>query len=204
MTTLQDAYKQHRQNQLLEASEKLAKKGVYSINTFLENHNETIRIAEKIEQLEEVSNGYQNVAPSFHMFVKLNTERLLEGKVNPVPVMINYAFICEALKYVHEAVRLVAASKHTITTPLYKVHGPSAVSLLEFCIKKASVQKLLESDSDQLIKNMALEFSRMPLTDLTKLCEAIPRMPLFVSETLHKELVQDLTVNDYSPSRSKI
>lgn len=190
---LRNAYEQRQLKRLFEAEERLAAKGVHSLEVFLENHSETIDVAERIEKLEEVAVKHQTCSPTFYMFVNQNTNVLLEGKTPPEAiksVMVNYAFICEALgKCVKEAAA-VFASKHPAPKSLHELYGRSSVELLEFCIKKAQSYKLLESSANQLVANMASELAHIPVGALKTLCESVPRMRLYVSGNTYKELTR--------------
>jgi hypothetical protein len=192
---IKKAYKNHQANKLMEARVALLEKGVYPFDVFLKESSEAVNAAEKIEKLEEVAALYKNNVPTLYMFVSQTSNVLLEGKAKPAAIkaaMVNYAFIAESLnKCVNEAAGLLL-SKVSKDQSLYNLYKNDAVQLLEFCIKKAQAYKLLEGNSDPVIKNLATELSKLPLSSLIYLCENTPSMRLYVSNKLHTNLANTI------------
>lgn len=192
---IKKAYKKHQAKKLMEARVSLLEKGVYPFDVFLKESNEAVNAAEKIEKLEEVASLYKNNVPTLYMFVSQTSNVLLEGKSKPTAIksaMVNYAFIAESLnKCVNEAAGLLI-NRLGKDKSLYSLYKNDAVQLLEFCIKKAQAYKLLEGNADPVIKNLAIELSKLPLSSLKYLCENTPTMRLYVSNTLHSKLVNTI------------
>lgn len=195
MATIKNAYKEYQTKKLLEARTGLLTRGIYPFDVFLKEQEETLAAAEKIELLEEVADKYKTKVPTLYSFVKQNTSVLMESKPNPsgaTAAMINYAFISEALNVrVNEAVRLLS-SKLPKTTNLYASYKQDSVTLLEFCIKKSASYGLMEGNAEPVIKLLAGELARLPLSDLVALCESVPKLNLYVSNKLHNELAQSI------------
>ena len=196
-TFIQNAYEEYQSNRLTEARVGLLSRGVYPFNIFLAEHTEAVNAAEKIEKLEEVAKAYSSKTPTFSMLVEQNSNLLLSGNPESVPVaMINYAFICEALsKCVHE-VATVFLQKEDKNKTLYGIYKSGGVELLEFCIKKSQTYKLIAEDGSDhssigpVVKNLALELSKLSFADLRQLCESVPRMRLYVLNEVHSEMVK--------------
>ena len=192
---IKKAYKNHQAKKLMEARVALLEKGVYPFDVFLKESNEAVNAAEKIEKLEEVATLYKNNVPTLYMFVSQTSNVLLEGKAKPAAIkaaMVNYAFIAESLnKCVNEAAGLMI-KKVSKDQSLYNLYKNDAVQLLEFCIKKSQAYKLLEGNADPVIKNLATELSKLPLSSLKYLCENTPTMRLYVSNKLHANLANTI------------
>jgi hypothetical protein len=75
---------------------------------------------------------------------------------------------------------------------IYSIYGKNAVDLLEFCFKKSNAYKLLEGNTDPVIKQLSQELSRLSIKNLNYLCESMPAMKLYVSNTLHTELANSI------------
>lgn len=193
MTKLRDLYKKNQAEKLMEARVGLLEKGVYPFDVFLKEHKETIEAASTIELLEQIALSYETAVPTFHLFVKHTSDVLMESKTDPDAVqasMINYAFISEALgKCVKEAVKLLAP-KHPSNQPLSQIYGKDAIQLLEFCIQRAEAGKLMEGDTTVVVRNLATELSTLNLEELAKLCESVPAVRLYVSNSTHTELAK--------------
>lgn len=179
----------------MEARVALLEKGVYPFDVFLKESNEAVNAAEKIEKLEEVATLYKNNVPTLYMFVSQTSNVLLEGKAKPAAIkaaMINYAFIAESLtKCVNEAAGMLI-SRVGKDKSLYSLYKNDAVQLLEFCIKKAQAYPLLEGNSNPVIKNLATELSKLPLSSLKYLCENTPSIRLYVSNKVHTNLANTI------------
>jgi hypothetical protein len=195
MATIKNAYKDYQTKKLLEARVGLLNRGVYPFDVFLKEGAETIAAAEKIELLEEVADKYKAKVPTLYMFVKQNTSVIMESKPSLSGIkatMINYAFICEALNVrVNEAVKLLSA-KLPRTTSLHASYKQDGVSLLEFCMKKSTAYSLMEGNAEPVVRYLAKELSRLSISELTSLCESVPKMHLYVSNDLHTELAQSV------------
>ena len=197
-TTIKNAYREYQSNRLMEARMKLLERGIYPFDVFLKEHStEAITAAGKIEQLEEVASTFRAQVPTLHVFVQQNSSILLEGgrsnKAESVKfVMVNYAFICEAVgKCIKEAVQIFA-EKHPNNQSLYAIYKTGASQLLEFCIKKSQAYRLMEGDASPIIKSLSEELTRLSITDLKRLCESVPSMRLYVPNKLHAELTQTI------------
>lgn len=193
MAKIREIYQTNQSKKLFEARVSLLQKGIYPFNAFLKEHAETINTAEQIEKLEETVSVYSHKLPTLHLFVKQNTETLMESKTDVDAVqsaLINYAFVSESLgTCVKEAVK-VLSTKHSAKTSLKTVYGTDAVQLLEFCINRAETNKLMEGNTEQVVKLLATELSSLSLGELTNLCESMPKINLYVSNTLHTELAK--------------
>jgi len=195
MSNLQESYKKFQGNRLLEARTTLLEKGVYPFEVFLKEHAETIHASEQIIKLEETASLYKNHVPTLYMFVKQSTDVLLESNVHVQSVkssMTNYAFICESLGTCVNQAAIMFKEKHDNEKTTHSIYGKNAVDLLEFCFKKSKAYKLLEGNADPVIKNLAQELSGLSIKNLVHLCESVPSMKLYVSNTTHNELANSL------------
>lgn len=193
MAKISEIYKSKQSEKLFEARVNLLQKGIYPFDVFLKEHAETIKAAEQIEKLEEVVNAYSNKLPTLYLFVKQNTETLMESKTNVHAVqsaLVNYAFISESIATCVAGAVKVLKTKHSAKTSLKSIYGSDAVQLLEFCISRSESGKLMEGNTKPVIKLLANELSSLPLGELTSLCENIPKINLYISNTLHKELAK--------------
>jgi len=192
---IKKAYKKHQAKKLMEARVALLEKGVYPFDVFLKESNEAVNAAEKIEKLEEVAALYKNNVPTLYMFISQTSNVLLEGKAKPAAIkaaMINYAFIAESLtKCVNEAAGMLI-NRVGKDKSLYSLYKNDSVQLLEFCIKKAQAYTLLEGNSNAVIKNLATELSKLPLSSLKYLCENTPSIRLYVSNKVHTNLANTI------------
>ena len=192
---LSEVYRNHQAEKLLEVRVGLLEKGVYPFDAFLKEHSHTIDTAEKIELLETVSDKYRSTVPTLYMFVKANTNTLMESnsKVQSIEsAMVNYAFISEALgKCVGEAVRIFS-TKHKPNETLAGIYRSDAVKLLEFCISRSDSHKLMEGNTSVVVKNLATELASLPISTLVTLCESVPTIPLYLSRKNHDALAYSL------------
>ena len=190
-TKLSEIYRKHQAEKLMEVRVSLLEKGVYPFDAFLKEHSQTISTADKIERLETVSEAFKANVPTLYMFVKANTNTLLESNTkakNIESAMINYAFLSEALgKCVKEAVKILA-TKHDNKQSLASVYRKDAVKLLEFCVKRSETHKLVEGDTTLVVKNLATELASLPISSLVQLCESVPAIPLYLSRKNHDTL----------------
>ncbi len=195
MSNLQESYKNFQGNRLLEARTALLEKGVYPFDVFLKEHAEAIHASEQIVKLEEIAGIYKKYVPTLYMLVKQNTDVLLESKVRMRPVksaMTNYAFICESIGVCVRHAAITFKDKNDNEKTIYSIYGKNAVDLLEFCFKKSNAYKLLEGNTDPVIKQLSQELSRLSIKSLNYLCESMPAMKLYVSNTLHTELANSI------------
>lgn len=198
MSNLQELYKKFQGNRLLEARTTLLEKGVYPFEIFLKEHAETIHASEQIVKLEEVASLYKNHAPTLYMFVKQSTDVLLESNIQAQSVkssMTNYAFICESIGTCLKQAAVMFKEKHDNQKTIHSIYGKNAVDLLEFCFKKSKAYKLLEGNADPVIRNLSRELSGLSIENLNTLCESVPAMKLYVSNSTHKELAISLLVS---------
>jgi len=193
MANIRQIYQQKQAEKLLEARISLLQKGVYPFDAFLKEHKETVNTAVQIEKLEEAVCVYKQKVPTLYMFVKQNTETLMESKTNTDAVqcaMINYAFISESIgSCVKEAAKMLK-TKHPEAVSLKSVYGQDALQLLEFCIKRAESHKLMQGNTEKIVKLLAEELSSLPPNQLLNLCESIPQIKLYVSNNIHAKLAK--------------
>jgi len=193
MAKISQIYQNKQAEKLFEARVSLLQKGIYPFNAFIKEHAETVKAAEQIEKLEETVAGYKNSLPTLHLFVKQNTETLMESKSNVDAIqsaMINYAFVSESIGVcVAEAVKTLK-TKHPNNVSLKSVYNKDAIQLLEFCIKRSESHKLMEGNTQQVVKLIATELASIPLKDLSTLCESVPKINLYISNTVHTELAK--------------
>ncbi len=195
MSNLQESYKKFQGNRLLEARTVLLEKGVYPFEIFLKEHTETIHASEQIVKLEEVANLYKNHVPTLYMFVKQSTDVLLEagGQMQSVKSsMTNYAFVCESIGSCVRQAAIMFKEKHDNEKTIRSIYGKNAIDLLEFCFKKSKAYKLLEGNTNPVVKQLAQELSGLSIKNLNHLCESVPAMKLYVSSATHTELANSL------------
>ena len=192
---LSEIYKDRQAEKLLEVRVGLLEKNIYPFDTFLKEHSHTIDTAEQIELLESVADKYKATVPTLYMFVKENTNILMESnsKVSSIEsAMINYAFISEALgKCVKEAVKIFA-TKHKPEQTLSSIYRNDAVKLLEFCVNRSDTHKLMEGDTSLVVKNISKELASLPISSLVALCESVPTIPVYLSRKNHDALAYSI------------
>jgi len=191
MTKIRDLFNKNQAEKLMEARVGLLEKGIYPFDVFLKEHQEAINTAGSIESLELLAESYAQSVPTLRMFVSQNAQVLMESANNTEGVqaaMINYAFLAESIgSCVGEAAKIFA-TKHQSGSSLKQIYGNDASQLLEFCLRKAESHKLMEGDTGAVIKNLANELATLPIGILNKLCEGVPTIRLYVSNSTHKEL----------------
>jgi hypothetical protein len=197
-TKLSEIYRQHQAKKLMDVRVSLLEKGVYPFDALLKEHGQTINTAEKIEILEGIGETFKASVPTLYMFIKANTNTLLESKTNLGAVesaMVNYAFVSEALgKCVKEAAKIFA-EKHEADKTLAVLYRKDAVELLEFCIKRSETHKLMEGDTSMVIRHLATELAGLPISSLVQLCESVPTIPLYLSRKNHDTLAHSILQN---------
>lgn len=193
MANIRQIYQKQQTERLFEARISLLQKGIYPFNVFIKEHSETVNTADHIEKLEEVVSAYKDTLPTLYMFVKQNTETLMESNtdINAVQsTMINYAFISESIRSCVNGAVKILKTKHPETVSLKSVYGKDAIQLLEFCIKHAESHKLMEGNTDKIVNLLSAELASLPLKKLSTLCESIPAIKLYVSNNVHTELAK--------------